>query len=278
MSERNYSFSQGGQEKPEKVRIVNDGGERSNKPYKISSIVLIVMAVILAAVIFAIVNKSYTVSNIVINGSAPYTKETLVQFATEYCEGKNAGSFFYVDETELAERFRSAFPYLKEAKVEKKTPNTLIITVAGEEARAYFFMLDAYYVINENMKILEKTDARPTIPALIELAVSVPKEMEIGKQPTFSEGVAADTETFIRLYNSIIDNGLRYDVVSIRAESKFELAMTLRSGTDVKIGSVKDVEDKIAGLKKWMDENPSMLGPKVNVDITIVKKISITYD
>ena len=94
----------------------------------------------------------------------------------------------------------------------------------------------------------------------------------------FEEGIAADAEAFRKLYKAIADNSLRYDVVSIRAESKFELAMTLRSGTDVKIGAVKDVEDKISGLKKWMDDNPSMLGPKVNIDITIIKKISITYD
>lgn len=279
MSESNYSFSYEGSQNIEGKNTGGTGDKRKlPKSDKIQGIILIVASVILAAVIFAIVNKSYTVSNIVINGSAPYTEETLKAFADEYCDSKNSRSFFYVDEKELQELYFSSFPYLKSVSVEKKNPDTVIVTVEGEEAHAYFYLIDAYYTVNESLKILEKDESRPTDPTLIELTVSAPKELSIGKQPVFNEGIAADTETFIKLYNAIIANSLRYDVVSIKAESKFELAMTLRSGTDVKIGSVKDVEDKIAGLKKWMDENPTMLGPKVNIDITIIKKISITYD
>ena len=255
-----------------------NGKDKRKRPTAVINIVLIIAAVLLSAVVFAIVNQNYTISNIVINGSAPYQQETLRQLADEYCDGKNGRSFFYVDEKELEEKYYSAFPYLKSVSVSKKHPNTLVVTVEREEPQAYFHMMDAYYIINENMKVLERLEERPVIPALIEISISVPNEIKVGSQLVFGEGVVADVEVFSKLYSAIVDNSLRYDVVSIKAENKFELSMTLRSGTDVKIGSIKDVEDKISGLKKWMDENLSMLGPRVNIDITIIKKITVTYD
>ena len=279
MSEGNNSFHYGNSvNPPESTNTVNTDEVKPKKPYKLPGIILTVIAIALAAVIFAIVNESYTVSNIIINGSAPYTEEQLRTLAMDYCNGKNSGSYFYVDEGELAEKLYMAFPYLKNVTVEKNRPDTLIITVEGEEAQAYFFMIDAYYIVNEGMKVLERVTDKPTLPTLIELSISTPKEVILGKPVVFSDGISIDTDSFVKLYNAITENSLRYDVVSIKAESKFDLGMTLRSGTDIKIGSVKDVEDKISGLKKWMDENPSMLGPRVNIDITIIKKISITYD
>ena len=279
MNGDNNSFSSRDREPlNENVNAVNYGEEKIKKPSKLPGIILTAAAVILAALIFFIVNKSYTVSNVIINGSAPYPIEDLEAFARDYCKSKNAGSFFYVDEEELTEKYYGEFPYLKSVKVEKHSPDTVIVTVEGEEALAYFYMIDSYYIINESMKVLEKVSERPASPTLIEVTVATPKEIAVGRQLVFGEGIAVDAETFVKLYGAIAESELRYDVVSISAKSKFEIAMKLRSGTDVKVGSIKDVEDKISGLKKWMDENPSMLGPKVNIDITIIKKISITYD
>lgn len=280
MSDENNSLSYRNASHPpaDDPAAVNSGDEKPKKPYKIPGIILTVLVVVLAAVIFFIVDKSYTVSNIIINGSSPYQLEQLDALARDYCKSKNAGSYFYVDERELEEKYYEAFPYLKSVTVEKSRPDTVIVNVEGEEAQAYFYLIDSYYIVNDSTKVLERVTEKPVSPTLIELKISTPKEIVLGKTLVFEEGIAADAEAFRKLYKAIADNSLRYDVVSIRAESKFELAMTLRSGTDVKIGSVKDVEDKISGLKKWMDDNPSMLGPKVNIDITIIKKISITYD
>lgn len=279
MSDDNKPLSYGEPVYPtENTNSVNSADEKPKKPYKISGIVLTIVAVILATAIFVIVNRRFTVSNIVINGSSSYTEEELRQLAEDYCDSKNSGSYFYVEADELEEKYYSAFPYLKSVTVEKKRPDTLIVAVEGEEAQAYFYMIDSYYIINENMKVLERLTEKPLSPTLIEITISTPKEVILGKPLVFGEGISVDADSFLKLYNAIDENSLRYDVVSIQAESKFELGMTLRSGTDIKIGSIKDVEDKISGLKKWMDENPTMLGPKVNIDITIIKKISITYD
>ena len=128
------------------------------------------------------------------------------------------------------------------------------------------------------MKVLECTELEPIRPRLIKLDIELPSQIEVGKTLVFPEGGSMDAETYSRIYSAMLSSGVRERVKSLDAKNKFDLNMKLYSGVDVKIGSVKDIEEKLSTLSVWLEENPDEIRSTLNLDISILKKIFVSYD
>ncbi len=280
MNPDNNSFIYGENNISRENPAVRDGGENNHNPKSrtILAIILSIAIVILVFVIFSLVNSGYTVKNIIVNGSSPYTRDELVALVDSYCEEKNTRSFFSVNAKELAEKFHKTMPYIRSIEIEKKFPDTVVLNIEGEEAEYIFSAHKSYYVLNSDLKVLEILEGVPENTGLVVVSFPTPKEVSLGKVIVFEEDSLMDAESFLKLSTALKKTNLRADVKILGAENKFELRMTLRSGIDVYMGSIKDIEEKISGMKKWLDENPDEISDKLNMDISILKKIVITRD
>ncbi len=264
---------------PDKEETPKRSGKNHNpKSVTLLTVILVFIAVGILIAIVSMINSGYTVKNIIVNGSSPYSEEDIRGLVQEYCKEKNSLSFFRVNADELEKMYYEKMPYLKKADVEKKYPDTVVVTIEGESAEYIFEAHGKYYVLNREMKVLEEIAGIPEDTGLVVLSFGTPKEITLGKKIVFEENNLMDEESFLKLNQALQDAGMESDVKSIKADNKFELSMVLRSGVDVYIGSIKDVGEKIRGLKKWLDENPDEISDNLNADISILKKIVISRD
>ncbi len=262
------NYSDGGQ----------SGKEHNPKSRTILTVILAAAAVGLIVLIFFLVNRGYSVKNVIINGVSPYSEEILLGIVDEYCEDKNTRSFFYINAGELTDLFYDSLPYIKSVKAEKKFPDTLIITIEGETPRFYFEIYGGCYILSPELKVLEKHDGIPNAETISKITFPDPKEITVGKTLVFSDESLISDEDFKRFYNSLKDAGIAESISELCVTNRFELSFTFRSGVDVYVGSIKDVEEKIKGLTKWINENRDELSPNVNIDVSILKKIVISRD
>lgn len=254
-------------------------GRRNNlTSARVISIILVAVALILLCVMIALVSSRYVIKNTVINGESPYTEEDIRAILDEYFEERGSTSYFYIDVDELSEKIKSRMPYVKSIQIEKKAPDTLIFTLSGESAEAYIEYMGRYYLLNADMKVLEALSSKPARERLIEFYVDLPSEIVIGSTIAFSDDSRMDAESYTRIYKALEDSGLREVCGTLDAMNKFDLSMKLVSGVDVKIGSIKDIEEKLTTLERWLSDNPDLIDPTLNLDISILKKISMSYD
>ena len=278
-----------GQEDNRDIYLYGDDGNSSEPPpiltgkkkfgsAKTISLVLIGIALVLLVIIFALINNGYVIKNIILSGESPYDEDRIYILLDAYFEERGNRSYFYINTEEIEEKIKKELPYIKEIKLEKKAPDTILIFVEGETAESYIEFLGNYYLLNGDMKVLEKMDNEPLRTRLIRLEIDLPSEISVGSQILFPEDSRMDAESFVRIYSALVDSGIRERVASLNAKNKFDLTMRTREGIDVNIGSVKDIEEKLNTLTRWLNENPDEIKSNLNIDISVLKKLSISYD
>ena len=278
-----------GQEDNRDIYLYGDDGNSSEPPpiltgkkkfgsAKTISLVLIGIALVLLVIIFALINNGYVIKNIILSGESPYDEDRIYILLDAYFEERGNRSYFYINTEEIEEKIKKELPYIKEIKLEKKAPDTILIFVEGETAESYIEFLGDYYLLNGDMKVLEKMDNEPLRTRLIRLEIDLPSEISVGSQILFPEDSRMDAESFVRIYSALVESGIRERVASLNAKNKFDLTMRTREGIDVNIGSVKDIEEKLNTLTRWLNENPDEIKSNLNIDISVLKKLSISYD
>lgn len=245
---------------------------------KTVAILLVAVALVLLAVIIFLINKGYVIKNTIIYGESAYSEESIRELFSRYCEEIGSNSYFYIETGALEKKITDELPYVKSVKIEKKAPDTLIFTIEGEVAQAYIEHLGSYYLLNSDMKVLEKLDSEPIRPRLIRLDIELPLEISVGSVMLFPEDGSMDAETYARIYSALESSGVRERVEFLNVRNKFDLSMILHGGVDVKIGSVKDIEEKLKTLNTWLEDNPDEIRSTLNLDISILKKIHVSYD
>jgi len=263
--------------KPPQPTALLTGGKKFGSLKAMIS-VLSVAALVLFIVVIARVNSGYVIENTVINGESPYTEEEINALLETYFADRGSRSYFYLNVEELTERVMREMPYIKTLTIEKKSPDTLIFNVTGEAAEAYVEFLGSWYLLNSEMKVLARSDGEPSRSSLIKLDIDVPGEISVGSKIVFPENSRMDAETYARIYSALLSSDIRKRVQYIDVRNKFDLNMVLHGGVDVKVGSVKDIEEKLSTLSRWLGDNPEEIRSTLNIDISVLKKIYISYD
>ena len=274
------SFYYGGEEPI--VKNVSEISEPTKRKLKISpktyTLIAFVLIMTLVCVIVVMINKGYVIKNVIWEGSSVYSEEELQSVIDAYCEEKGTRSFFYVSADELSEYFLKQMPYIKEITVNKQLPDTLMISMKGEEGIGYFSFGSSFYIINSDMKILQKTESRPLKDSLMEIELTSLKAINVGERVVFAENARMDSDTFSRIYRAMMKGSVGGRIALLDAKNQFELSMKFSSGVDVYIGSVKDVEEKFTTLYKWISENPKEMRSDLNIDISVRTRVSLSYD
>ncbi len=274
------SFYYGG-EQPS-AKSVSEAPENEKRFRKISpktyTLIAFVIIMTLVCVIVVMVNKGYVIKNVIWEGSSVYSEEELQSVIDEYCYEKGTRSYFYVNADELSEYFLKRMPYIKEISIKKQLPDTLTISMKGEEGIGFFSFGTSFYIINSEMKVLQKTESRPLKDSLMEIEIASLKQINVGEKIVFDENARMDPETFSRIYRAMMSSTVGGRIGYMDAKNQFELSMKFSSGVDVYIGSVKDVEEKFQSLYKWIGENPKEMRADLNIDISVRTRVSLSYD
>lgn len=128
----------------------------------ITSVVLLITGAILS------VSGIFTVDSIEVRGNTHYSAEEIINMG-HAVPGRNL--IYHANKEEIT-GYLEQNPYIKTAKVSRKLPSTLVITVTERTERLAFAYDDDYLVMDEDGILLKKTRNEPKITLVEGLVVS----------------------------------------------------------------------------------------------------------
>ena len=110
----------------------------------------------------------FTVDHIEVRGSTHFTSEEIINIA-HAVPGRN---LIYHPEKQEIKKYLEQNPYIKSAKVTRKLPSTLVITVKERQQACAFKYDDDYLVMDDEGILLRKTRTEPKITMIKGLVVN----------------------------------------------------------------------------------------------------------
>jgi len=146
------------------------------------SVLLIFAAILAACVVF------FRVDAILVEGNSRYTREEIIE-ASGIQQGDN---LFQLNKFRIDQDLRSRLPYISELTIERKYPDTILITVKESTAIAALNYGGEWWLINDSCKLLERgevsiargltvlTGVSPLAPAVgTRLTVDVDQQLKL---------------------------------------------------------------------------------------------------
>ncbi len=241
---------------PRESTVFTEFTEQNSKKKGYTTAVVVCIAVAVLAVFLAVIVYSFfRVETIIIDGVNCYSYENLLETA-----GISKGqSIFFVSENSIKSKLTKKLSYVHDVSVEIKFPSEIHIEIDEEVPSFYFEMDKEYFLINSEMKVLERfvdqnvlIENHPDV-----MMIKIP---EVGKAITcekvefvsdFYSRHTADALSSIRKWE-------RFDkLTEIDLSNRFELSVVYDGRIRLSFGSYTDFADKLELAEKMIDYYPS---------------------
>lgn len=203
---------------------------------------------ILAAYFF-INSAFFSVKYIEVNNENTLLADEIIEVS-----GLTIGQNLFKVNTKEAVLKIEAFPIIKNVKIQRKIPDTLVITVLEREPLALVVITDGFIVVDQEGILLKRIKDLKEVEHLpVVSGVSVMENAQPGAD-CLSEGL----NTALRLIN-YIDKDFLVNVVEIVARSAHSLTLKTKQGIEVRFGEPVDLERKIKVMEELLTINGQIL-------------------
>ncbi|MDF2838967.1 MAG: Cell division protein FtsQ [Evtepia sp.] len=182
--------------------------------YKVLSFVLIVAALITGSVLF------FQVEEIQVSGSSKYSNEQILSIAAV---DQNA-NLLLLPEGAISERITDSLPYVDKVKLKRSFPTTLNIVIEECIPLAAVQVDGNWYVLDENGKILERTD-ESIAGGYIQLSGLSLTEPKVGEVAKVSQDDTHRLKGLCGLLTALQENAVYSNVSWIDMSSDTEIEM-----------------------------------------------------
>jgi len=153
---------------------MNDNVRKKKKRRKKNYVLRLLIVVALGAGLFYFLSSSYfDVHNVVVENNNYYTREQIISKS----EAKTGENIFKANTGEI-KALLLLDPYIKNTRVKRTLPDTIVITVEERSESAAVPYSDMYIIIDRDGMVLRKSEIEPQKPLLLGLTI---KTMEEGK-------------------------------------------------------------------------------------------------
>lgn len=188
----------------------------------------------------------FIIEDIKIEGDSGYTSDQILE-ASGISVSQN---MFRISIKKSEEYLERALPYIEEAKIKRKLPSTVIITVKKATAAGAIKTDSGYIKINRNGKILEELQGE--IPSNITTIKGIDvSEYNVGQ--TVHEDSDEHLELFRKVYESAENNRIQ-SITMIDVSDKLDLRIYCENRITVKLGSAVRLDEKFEFIGKIFDE------------------------
>lgn len=176
--------------------------KRKKKRYLLKICILIAIAV---GMYYFLTSGFFDIQKIKVQENAYYTAEQIISMS-KIKSGKN---LFKTSMKEAENRMRKD-PYIKNVKVSRRLPATVVISVEEREEYAAVPYGNSYLLMDEDGLVLRKTDTAPTLPLLMGMTV---KKMDPGFPLEVEENsVLTDT---LKMLSAMEENEIYFKKIDI---------------------------------------------------------------
>jgi len=250
-------------------KIVNSTAENTpekmQRRRRITMAIITFMSILLAmGMIIGCAMLFFRVKNIVVEGAATYGEAEISSASGIAFDS----SLYSLDKDAIRQSIIMNYPYVRSVRVVRRLPTTIALIVT-EDVPVYFFALsDEYYVLSEDLRVLERTTDRTALlsrwPDLVELATLPVRTAIVGKELEFISTTAFDyAHAMLDLFlNSDIADHITY----IDFSSRFDVKVTYDDRLTIEFGSVDNLEMKLNFALNIMETIDERYQATINVE------------
>ena len=232
--------------------------------YTLLTVFMVLVITVLSLTVF------FNISRFEIEGNSHYSADEIIA-ASGLETGQN---MFRLNKFDTIERIKSALPYVNDVNIRRRLPSGMTITVSESAPFAYINHQGGFYILDENLKVLE--EAYEPAAGIPEIKGFAAESAQVGSQLTGGDG---SEQTLIKLTQSMKENFGTENVTAINAGSIYELGFVYDGRVTVLLGSAERMNEKFKLTRYVIDENPSK--EHAQIDVSSGKKAyyrSVTVD
>lgn len=238
---------------------------RRNILYGPLMFLLICAALVLGMSVF------FKVSKITVEGSSLYTPEEVIE-----ASGVEEGDYlFFVNRFSVASRIYAKLPYIDKAKVNLALPSHVTITVTESSAMAYVNSGTAYWVLDQNCKLLT-TATEEELAGLIRVEGVTPLAPEVGSVLAAGEADAAKVTYLSEILNQMLTREIAGKVTMIDMSDVTSPAFAYDERFTVRLGRDENVEYKFSMLQSAVEQLTEQ--DTGTIDLSIDKRAHFSPD
>lgn len=220
---------------------------------------------ILAVIIVIVLANTvlFNCSSIEVEGTERYSAEKIIA-ASGLKKGDN---LLHINTSDAADKIISEFAYIDAARVDKKYPTGVKITVG--EAEQWFCVIDGAdtAVVSRLGKVIDKTAP----PSLVKVVGYEPVSTQVGEN--IGSKVEGKQELPAKILESAENNYMR-GLTEIDVTDRFNIELKLDGGITVRIGDISELDEKLNSAVSVINNSVSA-GENVYVDVRITDQVII---
>lgn len=251
----------------------------------------VIIALIVVAALF-VVFFSIRVGEIEVAGDVTMFNEGEIIEAAEIGEGD---SLFLRSSGKIERTLKKNLPLCESVEVKKSLNGRVSIKVSFKSVDYYCKIDGVYYVVDENLRVLDSSDESGRYSVYGASYVRLPKTRapKLGEILVFYDTVEeTDTEGETlyevreeRFYDyateflsSLSKSGFRPDTDAVSLEQKFDITLIYAEKFEVRFGDKSDLDIKFRMLFEIMQEGSMQYAGKVHVDLSDPSKVVARAD
>ncbi|NLP29759.1 MAG: FtsQ-type POTRA domain-containing protein [Clostridiales bacterium] len=138
--------------------------KRRKKRYLLKFFILVLL--VIAA--YQFLNSSiFDITKLTVENNNHYTKQQIISIAN----AKTGENIFKISTVELRDKLLND-PYIKSAKISRKLPDQVVLTVEERKEEAAVIYGNSYILIDLDGMVLRRTDAEPPLPLLVGMTLT----------------------------------------------------------------------------------------------------------
>lgn len=206
--------------------------------------IILIIGIVLSLTVF------FRSEQFAVEGAERYSAQDIID-ASGLKLGEN---LFLTDKGAGEERIESALPYVEEAKISIRIPNTMVITVTESKPAFIFKSGGGYIIVSAQGKVMEKIEGKnDKYEAPLVLGCTV-KSAELGKEITFKE--SGILKILMGVAKGLSDNEFS-GIKEIDITNTARICLNYANRIKIVIGLPEDISYKLKTAKIIISDNLS---------------------
>lgn len=224
---------------------------------------LTLIAIIIGGIIYAMLSPIFNIEEIVVQGNVKISSQTITSLSGLHTDE----NIFKYRTSDVEEQIKQE-AYIDTVEVERKLPNTVVITVGERKATYKLAYGNAYAYINNQGYILEVTSVKGTIPLITGYYTSQ-EDIKAGNRLCTEDLERLDDILEIMEAASSVDDNLRKKIKGIDISNKNNYVLDLKNEKKiVNMGDVSDLSTKMLWINEFIKREDGVEGTiMLNVDL-----------
>ncbi len=219
-----------------------------------------VMIALIAAAVLLGVGIFFKVSVIMVTGNDMYSETEILQAAGI----KEGGNMFLISSASTGARIRRELECVDRVDVDKKYPDTVVISVTESIPMAFVRSAGGLWVIDKNAKLLKKTDDAGTA-GLIAVIGAEPINPEKGASIALGQSGSVKLEYLKKFLNAVSSRGMEQLVSNLDMTNISDVVFVYQGRFTVHLGTADNAADKLALLERVAANYAENIGGKIDL-------------